>query len=283
MAGYQDATYGNLSRMGLYASLMLPPLMLVALNRTVSGWLRIIATVVIAIGLANLVISGSRSGISVFLLALFVLMFRVNARASVLFYGAAGLLGAVTLTSWLSTLVRVEFVDRFIPNFGERGFDNSISERIASIQFGWDIFKSHILFGVGPDNSPEFNPYSIPHQSIVHQLSELGIVGGVAFLTLNLVVFRLMLLALRNYSSEFRDFWRVVCLVGPTSWLLFGLVGGIAFNSSIALVWIGIVHAMLALYGAKIVGVGGEVQDMMRARLQRARAGQRRLIAAPRH
>jgi O-antigen ligase len=101
--------------------------------------------------------------------------------------------------------------------------------------------------------SPDYNSYSVPHQSLVHVLSELGFVGGMTFLFLNvLIIARACSSALgtRNGNQEiFRFLW----LIGPACWLLHGQIGGITFDSSVALLWIGIAHAMLALSGATIL------------------------------
>jgi hypothetical protein len=45
-------------------------------------------------------------------------------------------------------------------------------------------------------------------------------------------------------------------LIGPASWCLFGLAAGTAFTMSIALLWVGLFHAFIALAYARLAEPG---------------------------
>ena len=252
MTGYSDATFGNLSQMGLYVVLVLPPLILAAIkwirNRLVRSFLWFVSL----IGLANLIVSGSRTGLALMFLSAGMIILSHGARKAVAFSVAIGGILIVASPIWLPLISDPEIIARYIPVLSDRSEDNSANERFLSVVDGWKIFLDNFAFGVGPGMSHHHSYWHIPHESIVHQLSELGLIGGVAFIWLNLVVlartFMVMVAASRNPAAAFRLLW----LIGPAIWLIFGIAGGIAFSSSWALAWVGIAHAMLALSTANV-------------------------------
>ncbi len=252
IAGFEHATVGNVTHMGGYVVMTLP-ILIVALVTLVRGKaLAGLLVLTIAAGLINLLIAGSRAGMIVMALMIVAITFSLASRRTlVLLVSVAVLLGAATLmlatTASDSTLLK-----RFAPGAAGKA-DGSVSERLNSMVIGWNVFLDNVLFGVGPDMSAHHNTYSIPHQSILHQLSELGLFGGLAFVWLNAVI----LYAFRNAiiaaaapnGSSFRLLW----LIGPAGWMILGLFSGIVFNMSMALVWVGMANAMLALSGATVV------------------------------
>ena len=127
-------------------------------------------------------------------------------------------------------------------------------ERVDSVYMGWVVFKEHPIFGIGPGMSYHYIPYSIPHESVVHMLLELGIFGGALFLVISLSMIAFAVLAILSPDPDGRMHWRAAWLIGPASYFLFGILGGIAFTMSIALVWIGVVYTMVPLAHARIVG-----------------------------
>lgn len=253
MAGYAEVTLGNVAQMGLYVVLVLPPLLIAALSQSRHSLSRWICALVWLLGAANLVVSGSRTGLAVLLLATMITVFSLG-RRGVLVIGAAIVSFALATVQWWSGLIHDrEIVDRYLPFLRETGYDNSARERYDSIVIGWQTFSDHIIVGVGPDMSRFYNQHFIPHQSFVHQLSELGVFGGAAFIWLNAVVLFHTFLAFQNAKRNTTASHRFLWLLGPSSWFFFGAIGGLSFNASTALVWIGIVHAMLAISGATIL------------------------------
>lgn len=252
IGGFERATVGNVTHMGSYVVMTLPILIIALVTMVRSNALTSLMSLTIAAGLFNLLIAGSRAGMIVMALMIVAITFSLASRRTLVLIGSVVvLLGAATFT--LATAAgNSKLLDRFAPEATGKT-DGSISERLDSMIIGWNVFLDNVMFGVGPEMSPYYNIYSIPHQSILHLLSELGLLGGLAFVWLNLVI----LYAFRNAiiaaaapdGSSFRLLW----LIGPAGWLIVGLVSGIHFNMSMALVWVGMAHAMLALSGARVV------------------------------
>ena len=120
---------------------------------------------------------------------------------------------------------------------------------------GWETFLANPFFGIGPGMSEVQNVYSVPHQSIIHVMSETGLLGGIAFtILIVLVVWSTLTSAVRASVSPDQGvvfLW----LIGPSCWFFDGLLGGTTFNMSLALLWVGITHAMLALSSSTVLGL----------------------------
>lgn len=253
IAGYADATLGNVSRMGLYVVLVVPILVLAAARWERAFFRRAFLASVAVLGVMNLIVSGSRTGLVVLALSFIAILFSFGVRRSLMLIVALGVAAFTSAPIWLEFIADPEVLTRYIPTFSNRMIDDSAEERLESVLLGWQHFLDHIVFGIGPGNSPLHNPYNIPHQSIVHQFAELGLIGGLTFVWLNLLVLWTGFRALRGAPRDPNAAYRLLWLIGPASWLIFGIAGGIAFNASFALVWVGIAHAMMALSGAAVL------------------------------
>jgi O-antigen ligase len=161
---------------------------------------------------------------------------------------------AVTLIPLIATeTLPPSVVNRFVPTLGTTGYDSSADERLESIRFGWATFEDHPVLGVGPEMSPKYNIWDIPHESLVYVLSEIGLLGGCLFLALNIMTIWRAVVAVRRQSDTWTQSVQTACLVGPACWFIFGLIGGLEFTMNAALVWIGITYASLALASAVIL------------------------------
>jgi hypothetical protein len=252
MAGYSDATMGNVGRVGGFVVLIVPTVVIAAINWSRSRTERVFYIVVASLGIANLIVSGSRTGIAILLVSASLIMISLGIkRASI---GIAALVGLVLLTSplWIDIIVDESFVSRYLPTYGAYGVDRSAEERLDSIVIGWHVFINNFVLGVGPSMSPYHNFYSVPHQSFVHQFSELGFVGGLSFIWLTIAVIGATINNAFRTQADRTSGYRFLWLIGPGSWLFLGAAGGISFNLGFALGWIGIAHAMLALSTARV-------------------------------
>lgn len=251
IAGFEHATLGNVTHIGNYVALVLPILIAGLVSIAFSSWQRLMLALTIVLGLLTLVVAGSRAGMLVMILVGVAIAYCFASRRTLAIFAAAVMVIGIVISLVASSAGDAELVKRFAPGASGR-IDGSVEERIDSMVIGWQVFLDNAIFGVGPAMSSYHNSYSIPHQSILHQLSELGIFGGLAFIWLNIVVIyafgRSMMSVASHAESSFRFLW----LIGPGAWLILGLYSGIVFNMSMALVWIGIVHAMLAISGATV-------------------------------
>lgn len=251
--GYAEATLGNVGHLGSYVVLLFPAVAL-TMMKLLSGWkARGLLMSAIALGFANLIVSGSRAGLAIFILISLALFLTI--RPSRQFAVGAVLMGAAVLSmpEWIGLLGDKEFIDRYLPALGDQRVDASAVERWESIVIGWQIFLEHMALGVGPGMSPHYNMHFIPHASIPHQLSELGILGGGAFILLNVIVISAAAVAYFKMRLHEAFVYRFLWLSGPAAWFVFGIFAGITFSASYALVWVGLAHAMLALSGARVL------------------------------
>ena len=252
--GFEAATVGNVTHMGSYVVLILPMLIIALAKLSPSKVQKALIWAILVLGIANLVVAGSRAGMLVMFATCAIIAYCFASRRTLIRFGLAGAaITAIVAVSGLSASDS-EIVERFVP--GAAGHvDGSVTERLDSMVIGWNVFLDNPLFGVGPEMSQYHNIYGIPHMSILHQLSELGLFGGLAFVWLNIVVldaFRKAVLRAARGQGSFELLW----LIGPASWLIIGLFSGIVFNMSPALVWVGISHGMLALSGARTLADG---------------------------
>ncbi|MEZ5850033.1 MAG: O-antigen ligase family protein [Hyphomicrobiaceae bacterium] len=252
MKTYQDVTVGNLAQMGSYAILVLAPMVLASVH-WYRNWLpRLLVSCAIALGVANIAFCGARTAVLCLVVIVGVAIVSAGARKSILFLALAAGVALLTASEWMPAISDVSFLERFAPSLMTGGLDESAEERRASILVGLDIFWAHPVLGVGPGNSAEHNFYSIPHNSFVHVASELGLIGVLVFVFINMVVFLKTWSALRSASASPAAMYRLIWLFGPAMWLLYGFTG-IPFNMSHALLWAGIAHAMLGLSSAVVV------------------------------
>lgn len=264
IASYADATLGNVTHMGSYFILIALPLVYALMTIVQGRFNRLLLCVTLATGLANLIISGARTGIVLSLIGVILIIVAAGARTLLWVSIAACLTLVVTAPIWINSQLGNEFVRRFTPSLGSSGVDESAIERLASVEQGMDVFYANPFFGLGPDSSTLTNIFTAPHQSLALVLSEVGVFGGLAFLILNVILIAetlgLTIIASRSRALACRYVW----LIGPAMWLIYGQLAGIAFNASFALVWIGLFSIMVALARAPLLPDAGR-RDRARA------------------
>lgn len=254
MGGYMEATLGNLSHLGLYLILLAPFLIALLAYFRLSRVLTVAIAALLVLCLLNAIISGSRTAI-VLIIPITALVFaRRGPGALLALFAILAAMVVMGIAYGLDAVSETDLINRFVPSEGAVGYDASAMERVDSIYLGWDVFKEHPLAGVGPGMSYHYIPYGIPHESIVHMLLEMGVFGGALFLIVSLVTVGFAVRAVVAPDPDGSNHWRAAWLIGPASYFLFGIIGGIAFTMSIALVWIGLVYTMVPLAHARIVG-----------------------------
>ena len=248
MADYMNVTFGNVGHVGMYAAIV-TPCVLVAMYAGVlkrraialcGGWMLVV--------IANTIISGSRTSWAVGI-AVGALLILALQRGRTIVLLAAVLIGCSVYIASVDVLDEALLTERLLPSMGRSGRDTSVEERMESIEAGWDTFTANVLLGIGPGMSSAHNVYDVPHQSVVMVASETGVIGGLSFLLLNLVVLGRTTRHAWRAKANMVDRRRLIWIVGPASWLVGGALAGLTFNMNLALLWIGIAHAMLGLYG----------------------------------
>jgi O-antigen ligase/polysaccharide polymerase Wzy-like membrane protein len=248
MAEYMNVTFGNVGHVGMYALLIAPGVFVATSAGVLRGIGAGLWTVWLCVVLANLVVSGSRTAFAMSLAVAGLLSFTLYKGRTVTMCGLV-LIVCGTLLMSADVVDESLIIERVLPSMGANARDNSLDERAESIQIGWETFTANAAVGIGPGRSPAYNPHGVPHQSVLMVASETGLFGGLSFLFLNIVVLiRSAKHAWRARRSEV-DRLRLIWLVGPATWLVGGFLAGLTFNMGPALLWVGILYAMLGLYG----------------------------------
>lgn len=253
MTQYSDATLGNVGRLGDYIVLVFPVVLWATISPSRRLFTRFAMATICALAVANLLFCGSRTGWVLTIVEIAAIIIARGARS--LFTGiiAAFGLAVAIMNSGVLPLYIQNVIERILPSVGPRGQDTSSLERLASIEEGWHTFLDNMAFGIGPGNSRIQNSFTVPHQSTIHQLSELGIIGGSVFLALCFIVLMNAWHDFRNASRNSNAAHRWAWSSGPAFWVVFGLLAGVTFTASLALAWVGIAYAMLAIGSAKIL------------------------------
>jgi O-antigen ligase len=265
ISGYSDATLGNVGNIGSFIILTLSPVIYSIFKYKNNFSLKLYLYFVVAIGFCNLIISGSRTALILFLLSIMITMLSLGLRRFFVVFIFLGFLLIISLPAIINLIADPDLIRRYVPFIAE-GNDQSANVRWLSIIDGWHLFLDHPMFGVGPSMSQYYMIDFVPHQSLVYFLAELGIFGGTSFILLNISITYIFVKNFRKSHSDISASYRILWLFGPFLWLVFGVFAGIQLSSSFALSWIGIFHAMLALSGSTVVLAQPKVALPMRGR-----------------
>jgi hypothetical protein len=248
MADYMEVTFGNVGHVGMYLALVAPCVFVAMSAGTLKRWAIWVSGGWMGVVIANAVVSGSRTSWAVGL-AGSAIVIAVLQRGRVVLVTAALLVGCCVYVVSLDLVDETLIAERVLPSLGRVGRDTSAEERMDSIGIGWETFTNHALVGVGPGMSATYNTYDVPHQSVLMVASETGIVGGAAFLLLNIIVLWRAAKHAARAKANAIDRQRLIWIAGPAAWLVSGFMAGLTFNMNLALLWVGIAYAMLGLYG----------------------------------
>lgn len=240
MQDYMDATFGNTSNSASIIAIALPVLVLSMLSRPLSATTKFIMGGGIVILGMNLLITGSRAGILVVSVVLIIAALKVRSRwrYSILLalvlavYSANEYAGEAFVGSLRSVL------DADIQA------DNSLSERAESIEFGLAMMFDYPL-GVGPGASHLYNPYSVAHQFVVAQGSELGVLGmAFVLLFMSIVVFKTLMMTWNSGGVALPP--AAVFRFGALSWVLVAMTANVPVSFGPTIPWIGIPLMLIA-------------------------------------
>lgn len=251
MVEYQQATFGNVGNTATFFILIGSPFLTLALDQNRNPLLRLwFASCLFLIGFHLLIIQSRTSFLVLLVSGIIILYFKKLRKSLLIALSGLGIILPVIIVR-LSDLFDF-FSQRFLLAVNlDRQADNSVDERLLSIKEGWNIFLDNWEVGVGPGASHYYNPVSTAHQFIVQQGSELGILGIVASILLALAVFYRLIKILLTGSSDTLNSERFTLIIGPVSYLLYGLLSNMVLNIGIVNSWIVLMAAFLALVDFK--------------------------------
>jgi hypothetical protein len=262
MSSFAEVTFGNIGVLGSYILLVFPVAFWTSTSRSCHLVTRLAMAAFCALAAANLLFSGSRTALALTVVQIAVIItVRWRQGLFITILAALGLTIA-TISSLFNVSVSEDLIDRLAPDLGTQRADNSALERWSSVEEGWTTFRENLAFGIGPGNSATHNTFTVPHQSTIHQLSELGIIGGTVFTVLCLMILMRAWRTFRNAAFDAGATHSWIWSIGPAFWIASGLASGISFTASLALVWVGIAYAMLAVGSAKIITAPSEDNNL---------------------
>lgn len=238
----QEVTFGNVAHLAAFALLVGPPATASAVARSLPVAVRACAGASAALLACALLLSFSRAGflVAALLLALAAGLVGIRAwlkrHAGLLAVAAAfaALAPAVASLAWSDLEPQraggaggAGGAGTGIPGAESLrlGEDASFDVRVSAVRRGLQIVEDHRL-GVGVGRYAEYDPvHKSPHSLFVRVLAETGVVGGVAFVVLVLMVCSSLRLFARTLPD---DEWllRLGCTLGAGGFLAYAVVAG---------------------------------------------------------
>jgi hypothetical protein len=241
MQTYMDVTFGNTGNSASIIAIALPVLVLSMLTKALRATTKLIIGGSIVILALNLLITGSRTGLLIVPVVLVVAAWKMHSRWRYPILLAL-VLAVYLLTEYAGDVFTGSLISVLEVNTQA---DNSLAERVESIEFGLGILFDYPL-GVGPGASRLYNPYDIAHQFVVAQGSEFGFLGMV-FVLLLVGIVALKTLAVTWNSEGTALPAAAVFRFGALSWALVAMTANVPVNSGPTIPWIGIPLMLLAL------------------------------------
>jgi hypothetical protein len=249
MERYESATFGNRGNTAAFLMIIGPPAVWMLANRSRHWLMRCVDAVFLALVVVNLLIIQVRAAfIAWALVCALIWRFRTGSRLS---YAVFSVTAALTVFAVMQATPDVGgfLVDRFGPVLTlEVASDNSLLERSEAMKEGLNIAKSNWLLGVGPGGALTVHSKTSAHQFFIQQFMETGVVGLVGSILVSAGVFLYLLKTVEEGASQEGARLRFALLLGPTGYLLYGLLANLTVNIGYVNTWSAICVVMLGLY-----------------------------------
>lgn len=247
MLPYEEATYGNRGNTANFIVIVAPICFWVVLDSSRRLWIRAVCAVALIPVSVSLVVLGVRAAFITMLLAFALIWgFKLGVRRYIYFVASCALGGWLfaryaaditeTLSDRLEPVVTVDAVQ-----------DPSVLDRSAAIKEGIEIGVRHWLVGIGPGAGLSEHSLTSAHQLFVQQFMETGILGLAGSIALTLGVFALLLRTLLHGQDKGANNLRFTLIIGPASFLVYGVLANDTFNLGIIDTWTALVASLLAL------------------------------------
>jgi hypothetical protein len=239
MVGYGDATFGSTGNTAAVLLVVLPTLV-TSLTWRMRRLIFVAVVAAIAIGVVNVVITGSRATLLILPSILVFVTFKIQSSSRYVILLLL-LVGGVFFARYASDETAGQLSN--VIEFNARE-DASISDRIESIEIGIEGMKAHVL-GLGPGMSFLENPFAVPHQFAVNQGSDLGFAGMLIVIALGIAII-VKVVAVK--SGPARGFsLALIYRFGAFAWIVYAMVGNIPLSYGPTMPWVGLLMLYLAL------------------------------------
>jgi hypothetical protein len=236
MESYMQVTFGNVGHMAVLLLLIGPPLLVLALDRSRPSLLRIWFGFCLALIGLNLLIVQSITSFFVMLGACLLLIIFRKYYKFLTFASVALMVVGFTFHNLFDQIIYLLM-----------GRQGSLLERVDAIRDGWNIFLGNWVFGVGQGLSYLYIYATTTHQFFIQQGVELGVLGLLASVVLVVIVFSRMLKIITSSSKNPNAVIKFIFIIGPFSYLLYGVITNIPTNIGTVNIWVNLLAAFLAL------------------------------------
>jgi hypothetical protein len=247
MMPYEDATYGNRGNTAALIVLIAPILVWTALDTARGTMVRVVAAVALMPIALNLLILEVRAAfITLAFSVALIFAFKLGVKWYALFVaGCIGVLGSMvkfapdvaeTMAERMQTVITLD-VD----------LDPSVLDRSDAIREGWRIGQQHSGIGIGPGAGLAAHSQTSSHQLFVQQFMENGVLGLLGCVISTIAVFGALAATVWRGKDRVEHPMRFPLLIGPASFLLYGVFANVTFSSGYLNTWTVVAMSMLAL------------------------------------
>lgn len=245
MQGYMSLTFGNTGNMAAYLAILVPSCLAAWFSTRGRRKARCLMFIVLALAFVHVLIVQSRT-LFIVLLASFPLIsifYRLRFGSVVFTF----LLGCTVVVIPVLTAADqfVELTVGAVSAGGNPNGDQSVSERLEAMSAALGILRDNPGLGVGPGNSLTMNPFTSAHEYVLQQGSEIGVIGVLLAAALVLACMLRLLGLYRLRGIDALAGLRFALVIGPFSYLLYGVLANMPLSENVMTPWIGLLSLML--------------------------------------
>jgi hypothetical protein len=247
MLNYEDATFGSRSNTAPFVVMIAPVFMWLALDRSRTWFIRLVSGLMLVPIVLNLLVLEVRAAWLVFVLeSALVWFFKLGIRRFWRFLVGCGVIAVLLIR--LAPTETTDVSDRMAPAVTlDTSADDSVNGRANAIVEGLEIALQHWVFGIGPNGALTRHSQTSAHQSIVQQFMETGILGLIGTTVFFGGVLCILVQTLLRRRDGGLNNMRFALIIGPASFVIYGLVANVSLNIGYMNVWTVLMMSMLAL------------------------------------
>lgn len=247
MLPYEDATYGNRVNTAMFIVIIAPTLLWVCLDRGRGWFIRILCAASLApISLSLIILQVRAAFITLAFSIAVIFAFRLRTKRFLVFIAVCGV-GLACLLRYASETTTI-IADRLEPVVTlDATQDTSVLFRTEAMKEGLTIGMQHPFLGIGPGAGLTVHSQTSSHQLFIQEFMEAGLIGAVGSFLLTCSVLWFLLRTLLKGPDCGINSLRFTLIIGPASFLFFGVLANDTFNMEFTDTWTALVVSMLAL------------------------------------
>jgi hypothetical protein len=244
---YETATFGSRGNAAAFLVIVCPLFLFVALDYTRTRWIRFACAVAMAPVVINLLVLEIRAAFLTLLLSCAAIFgYKLGFRRYPLFLAGIGVV--LLLASRYTPEIALTMSERFRPVVtADTVEDRSVMERAESIKEGVAVAQRNWQVGIGPGSAVTRHSQGAAHQFQIQQFMETGILGLIGSTVFSFGVLLMLGRSLARGRDEGTNNMRFALLIGPASFVVYGLLSNPTLAIGYVNTWTVLVASMLAL------------------------------------